>query len=199
MNQNTAIKLGYSRQAALLFTKFCTYKGCLPQGGVTSPALSNILNRDLDTKISNVCKSLNVFYTRYADDLTFSSNNLKKLREIRNNIEEILNSEGYRVNTKKTRLRWPGTRREITGLIYSDNNSEVRIGKRTKKILRAKIHHLESGLEKNEDRYYKLFYHLVGWMSYLHSVDLKTYNQLLRYWNSLNSNNAFVAVSRSFD
>ncbi|EEM91485.1 reverse transcriptase family protein [Bacillus thuringiensis] len=50
-----------------------TLNGCLPQGGVTSPVISNIIFRRLDIRIRKYCSKLNITYSRYADDMLFSS------------------------------------------------------------------------------------------------------------------------------
>src|SRR5207244_9952295 len=44
----------------------------LPQGACTSPALSNLAARRLDSRLNGIATKLNYRYTRYADDLTFS-------------------------------------------------------------------------------------------------------------------------------
>lgn len=60
--------LGYNNQVAYLLANICTYLGALPQGGVTSPALSNISCINLDKRLSNFAGARNVQYSRYADD-----------------------------------------------------------------------------------------------------------------------------------
>jgi RNA-directed DNA polymerase len=84
-------ELGYSPAAATLLALLCTesprrvveYAGttfhvatgprCLPQGACTSPAISNLIARRLDSRLAGICRKLNFTYTRYADDLTFSA------------------------------------------------------------------------------------------------------------------------------
>jgi RNA-directed DNA polymerase len=174
---------GYNKQASFYLTNFCTYQNGLPQGGVTSPALSNLLNIDLDREIYDFCKQRNIVYTRYADDITLSSNNPDILKDNQKNIENIISRYGYTINNKKTRYLFPGMSRKITGLIYSDDE-EIRIGKKQKKLLRAKIYSLETKT-LDEDEYLKLFNHIRGWLSFLKGVDIKTYDQLRSYWDAL--------------
>lgn len=50
-----------------------TLNDALPQGAVTSPVVSNIVFRQLDLRIKRYCDKLNITYTRYADDMLFSS------------------------------------------------------------------------------------------------------------------------------
>jgi RNA-directed DNA polymerase len=85
-----------------LFTELVTLNDSIPQGGVSSPSVSNIAFRRLDIRISRYCKINNIVFTRYADDLLFSSNNrildsgifIKK-------IYFILNDYKFQLNSKK--------------------------------------------------------------------------------------------------
>ena len=84
-------QLGYSPAVATILALLCTesprrtvtYAGqtlhvatgprSLPQGACTSPALSNLVARRLDARLTGLCRKLGWTYTRYADDLTFSA------------------------------------------------------------------------------------------------------------------------------
>lgn len=81
-----------------------TLNGSLPQGAITSPQVSNILFRRLDIRIRNYCRKFNVDYTRYADDMLFSSND-KRLHEkfFVKMISKILRENQLKVNVKKLR------------------------------------------------------------------------------------------------
>lgn len=94
-----------------LIVDLVTLNGSLPQGAVTSPAVSNLVFARLDQRILKYCQALDIRYTRYADDLLFSQNRpqnsnalpalgrpwfLKKIRY-------ILRSNGFSLNDKKLR------------------------------------------------------------------------------------------------
>lgn len=64
---------GYSPDVAYLLTQLTTYKGHLPQGAPTSPILANLVGLSFDKHILELCADNNIFYTRYVDDLWFSS------------------------------------------------------------------------------------------------------------------------------
>lgn len=99
-------KIGYNSRISKTLTNICTVNGHLPQGGVTSPYLSNLACFRLDKRISGLCAKRDIHYTRYADDLTFSCDNKNNLRRIQKIIEEILSDEGFNVNHKKTRFSY---------------------------------------------------------------------------------------------
>ncbi len=94
-----------TEQAMESIIDLCTYNGTLPQGAVTSPVLSNIIFRRIDQRITKYCQKLNVIYTRYADDLIFSSNqiNFKVQKWFYKKIKYILKENGFQINEKKMR------------------------------------------------------------------------------------------------
>jgi len=77
-----------------------TYEGKIPQGAVTSPDISNIIFRNIDERINGYCAKNMISYTRYADDLLFSS---KKPIYISKTISHILGSYGFKLNMSKLR------------------------------------------------------------------------------------------------
>lgn len=94
----------------------------LPQGAPTSPILTNIICEKLDRRLLGVAERYNLRYTRYADDISFSSMHsvLSIGGEVYNEIVSIIREQGFSLNDKKTRLLKKGTRQEVTGLILSD-------------------------------------------------------------------------------
>ena len=63
-----------SREVATVISQLCCYEGKLPQGAPTSPVISNMVCEILDYKLLQIAKKYKLDYTRYADDLTFSTN-----------------------------------------------------------------------------------------------------------------------------
>ena len=62
-------------KAAAIAAQICTFENSLPQGAATSPVISNFIASELDRKLSSLARRYRLTYTRYADDITFSSNN----------------------------------------------------------------------------------------------------------------------------
>ena len=112
-------KLKYSKSVSTLLANLCTCNGCLPQGSPTSPMLSNFVFKRLDDKIFGYCRKNGILYTRYADDMTFSSNQLSPRRLI-SYIKMLIASHGFKLNGKKTKVMGRGMRQEVTGVVVNE-------------------------------------------------------------------------------
>lgn len=90
----------------------------LPQGAATSPLLTNAICDTLDRRMRGVAKRFGLHYSRYADDMTFSSmhNVYQEGSEFRIEIQRLIADQGFKMNDKKTRLLRDGERQEVTGL-----------------------------------------------------------------------------------
>ncbi|NUT60149.1 retron St85 family RNA-directed DNA polymerase [Herbaspirillum sp. C9C3] len=116
-------------------------------GAPSSPALSNILMYRFDEVISKFCDRLYVVYTRYADDLTFSTNERDVLCKVEKALPEVIAEFGLialTVNQEKTRHASKKTGRQITGLNIS-SEGEVSIGRDRKRLLRVQIFKFSKG------------------------------------------------------
>jgi len=92
--------LGYSSDVAHILTKLTTYKGHLPQGTPTSPTLANLIGLTFDEPILQICRAHGIKYTRYVDDLWFSSK--KSFKEIEKEILQIILNFKFLYSYKKT-------------------------------------------------------------------------------------------------
>ncbi len=95
----------------------------LPQGSPASPAVTNLLCRRLDRRLSGLAEALGFVYTRYADDLTFSARgaaagsvNVGKLLRA---VADIVTHEGFTVHPDKTRVMRRGRQQEVTGVVVN--------------------------------------------------------------------------------
>ena len=100
----------------------------LPQGSPCSPILTNIVCHNLDWKLSGLARRFGLNYSRYADDITFSSmhNVYQEDGEFMAELRRIIDGQHFRINGKKTRLQKKGERQEVTGLVVSDRVNVVR-------------------------------------------------------------------------
>lgn len=100
----------------------------LPQGSPASPILTNIVCQTLDRRLMGLAKRFGANYTRYADDITFSSlrNIYQEEEEFMVELRRIISDQHFQINEKKTRLQKRGARQEVTGLIVSDRVNVVK-------------------------------------------------------------------------
>lgn len=111
--------MGYSIGVSTLLMKLCTYKESLPQGAPTSPMLSNLVFAPIDKKIFHYCRSRNIMYTRYADDMVFSSDNMDANHLIAYVKERVKNFK-MEINEAKTKVMGRGMRQNVTGVVVND-------------------------------------------------------------------------------
>lgn len=107
----------------------------LPQGSPTSPIISNLIGRIMDFKLVNLARENKCYYTRYADDLTFSTgidNFPSEIAEkVRENGSEIwvpgsiliaaIGRSGFSLHSAKTRMQVRPSRQTVTGLVVNKN------------------------------------------------------------------------------
>ena len=143
----------FNQDIAKALTFLCTYEGKLPTGAPSSPILSNLICLELDHYLLKFCEGNKITYSRYADDITFSSDeefNKNLIQELK----EIIESFNFKINSKKTRLKSSNRKQTVTGLIV---NNKVNIDRKKLKIIRAIIHDCKvNGLEKGFQKHYKL-------------------------------------------
>ncbi len=89
-----------------LVSDLVTLNNSLPQGACTSPVISNLIMRRLDQRILKYCQALGVIYTRYADDLLFSSDvfNFSQKNWFLKKIKHILKSQKFKLNYSKIKF-----------------------------------------------------------------------------------------------
>jgi len=120
--------------------EICTNKGFAAQGFPTSPALANIVLRGFDRDISEYCDEYDIAYTRYADDLTFSSKTLEKdeLRKIiQRKVIRQLWAYGFKPNKKKTSFKGKAGRLRVCGVVV---NEKKNVQRSVVHLFRAKVH-----------------------------------------------------------
>ncbi|KRB88444.1 hypothetical protein ASE07_17840 [Noviherbaspirillum sp. Root189] len=121
------------------------YVGHLPQGAPTSPLLANLAVYDLDKELSLLARQNGMIYTRYADDITFSSVtstwSRAKAVQLLCDGHAKLKSHGFWPNHAKAHIVSPGSRKIVLGLTV--DGTAPRLTKQFKNTLRAHIHYLE--------------------------------------------------------
>lgn len=111
----------------------------LPQGAPTSPLLTNAICDTLDRRLHGLAKRFGLHYSRYADDITFSSmhNVYQPCSDFRKELERIITEQRFTINAKKTRLQHCSKRQEVTGITVG---SKLNVTRKYVKDLRAILH-----------------------------------------------------------
>lgn len=178
--------LGVDRRVSEIVARFCCYKGHLPQGAPTSPVLSNMICYRLDTVLLQLAKASRAIYTRYADDITFSTFQPPAgLFEVAIppsgrfvpdvlalNLLAAVTSNGFTINPDKAHYADRHARRMVTGLKI---NEFINVDRRYVRNLRAALHSVETrGIEDAQSKFQSeyggsssLAAHLAGKISWL--------------------------------
>lgn len=117
-----------NHEVATTLAQICCFNGYLPQGAPTSPIVSNMLCAKLDSQLQKLAKEHRSTYTRYADDITFSTSRPKfptglaffsgdtgKL-EIGDELKTVIQENGFEINERKNRLQPYSRHQEVTGI-----------------------------------------------------------------------------------
>jgi retron-type reverse transcriptase len=154
---NSPFNLSGDREPlAFLLASLCTHpleidgqlKTVLPQGSPTSPTITNILCVRLDIRLTGLAKRFGAKYSRYADDITFSSQrDIFKDKDFLKELTRIIQEDQQlNINEKKTRLQYACNQQEVTGLIV---NEKVNVRQRYLKQIRMWLYYWEKyGYEK---------------------------------------------------
>lgn len=179
----------FPQNIATVLAQFTCYNGCLPQGAPTSPIITNLICNILDMKLLKVAKKFKLDYTRYADDLTFSTNDghfLENLEEFKTQTESIIKYSGFKINKKKTRLQYQNSRQVVTGLVV---NKKVNVNREFYKETRSMANKLYKNGEFKINGEKATINQLEGRFAFINQID--------RYNNSIkiNNNNAQLKMS----
>lgn len=179
----------YDKTLSYCLTRLVTYRNMLPQGACTSPVISNIVSYKMDYRLLNLAKNLNINYTRYADDITFSGPS-----DIINNklyfcVKKIIIEEGFKINEKKVHFSSKSFRQEVTGLIV--NNKNVSVSSKYIKKIEQELYYIKRYGLQNHIEYANIqngFYveHLKGKIMFVWSIDREKGEKLLLQFNELN-------------
>ncbi|MCH8490987.1 MAG: retron St85 family RNA-directed DNA polymerase [Oceanicaulis sp.] len=167
---NVFKSLGYTHKVSFFLASLCCHNDVLPQGAPTSPALSNIVAKNLDKRLMSFAKKFNLRYTRYADDLGFSGKSIP-VKHI-DYITNIIESCGFTVNNKKTVLQQKCHKRIITGISIAEN--VIKVPRQYKRKLKLEIHfirkygiisHIRKNKIKNPDYLLSIIGKIHFWLS----------------------------------
>lgn len=141
---NKSLKL--HPDAATVIAQICCHQGRLPQGAPSSPVVTNLICRSLDNALVRYCQKHGAHYTRYADDITISTNtkyfpehialHQSGSWQVSDTLAGIIGRYGFSVNPKKTRMSSRKGRQSVTGLVV---NKKVNISRNYYRDVRAMV------------------------------------------------------------
>jgi hypothetical protein len=189
--------LGYSGHISTLLAMLCSFseripievrgvtkhvavtRRILPQGSPASPMITNIICRRLDNRLEGLCKKFSYTYTRYADDMSFSTN-----EEIKDSVgkfcgivNKIVKEEDFEIHLKKTRFLRPNNQQSVTGIVI--NGDQIGVPKKWVKRVRASLHHFRMMIENKEKLPEGFLTQLSGRISWLHNVNSERYSKMI--------------------
>ena len=169
----------FDENIATALALLTTYKGELPAGAPSSPIISNFICYEMDNEMQNFCTRNQLTYTRYADDLTFSSDYIIG-NDLLLDIISIINKHDFTINEKKLRLANKNSRQTVTGLVV---NEKVNVNRKLIRNIRAMIHdlktnginsavqnHFQTNKEVDEVMARKFIFRLYGFIHFIGQV-----------------------------
>lgn len=146
--------LGIDGSVARILARVCCNDGHLPQGAPTSPVLSNMICFRLDRELLTLAKNARCIYTRYADDITFSSYQpMAALFEatvppaghfvpdlLTLDLQDAFTNNGFVINPQKAHYADRHSRRTVTGIKI---NELLNVDRRYVRNIRAALHSVE--------------------------------------------------------
>ena len=144
-----------SREVATIIAQAACHKNKLPQGSPCSPILSNLIASTLDSRLGRLASKHRCSYTRYADDITFSTSMPEFPKEIAlledgkwsagNDLRTVIEKSGFRINNEKTRMQFRSSRQSVTGLIVNKKvNTPSDYRRRVRAMLQRYLKHGEA-------------------------------------------------------
>lgn len=152
------------------------YIGVLPQGAPTSPMLANLAAYDLDCMLQNFADSKGMTYTRYADDITFSTmERLGSIPKTQYEVRSLIAKSGFLENPLKRRVAGPGARRVVLGLLVDGSQPRLTrdfVAKLDHHLYSAQKHGVQAAAkESNFESAFGFHNHLRGLVAYSSDAD----------------------------
>lgn len=190
------IKLGYSEQVATILGLLCTEPEVdqvaldgkeyfvassprhLPQGAPSSPAITNLICYVLDKRFEGLAKKFGYTYSRYADDMTFSTKGAAadKIGQLLWSVKQVVKEEGFHMHPDKLKVMRKGDKREVTGIVV---NEKLSLDRETLRKFRALLHQIDkTGLANKQWGNGNIISSIEGFANYVAMVKPETGRQL---------------------
>lgn len=186
-------------KVATIIAQIACHNNALPQGAPTSPIISNLIGHVLDIHVSKLASDVGCTYSRYADDLSFSTNKRIFPKEIASKsdgnphawaagekLNKIIEKQGFSINEHKSRMHYADSRQEVTGLVVnrrinvkSDYRAKVRQMVHrlinTGAFVFKKVNDLGETIEQEGN-----IHQLGGMLSFIHAVNRYNFGRFIK-------------------
>lgn len=175
---------GYTPEVSFYLASICCYEGVLPQGSPASPYVSNIIAKHLDRRLYRLGKKFGFRYSRYADDIAFSGDDIPA--SFIPYVSEIITDCGFIVNEKKIRLYKGHSRKILTGITLMDEG--LRLPREYRRQLEKEFHYIQT-------------YGIIGHMNHCH---IRKHNYLesligkVGYWLMIEPENVLARRMQAY-
>lgn len=159
------------REVAISIAQIACFNGKLPQGAPSSPIITNLVCQILDMRLLKLARKYRLDYSRYADDLSFSTNISTFLNDKDRFLSDAtaeIQRAGFKINEKKTRLLFRDSQQEVTGLVV---NKKVSVNNAYSKRTRAMAYRLYTQGEYQINGEAASIKQLEGRFSFIDQVD----------------------------
>jgi retron-type reverse transcriptase len=187
MIRECMLSYGWPENVARMISEICTYHNFVPQGAPTSPTISNLIGyHRFDKQVKTLADQNDFTYSRYADDLVFSTNrtDTKHTGEIDNflhQIEQVIQRSGFKISPDKTKIMRKGNAQMVLG--QSVPNAEPTLPGKKYYLLRAIVHNcmtqgIEEQAKKSGMNPQAFIRSIKGHLNFLKNVDPKKHAKI---------------------
>lgn len=135
---NSCFSIEYFPQSVgMILTYLCTYDNHLTQGSPTSAYISNLVMKDFDEELGNWCEMMNISYTRYSDDMTFSGK--FNASEVIIKVRKMLYKLGLELNNNKIHIVHRYSSQNVTGIVV---NEKLQVNIKYRNKIRQEIYYI---------------------------------------------------------
>lgn len=167
---------------ATAVAQIACHNNSLPQGSPCSPVITNLITHSLDISLAKLAKKNSCRYTRYADDITFSTRKnsfpveimakLDGAYKASKRLDKEISRAGFSINEKKTRIQYKDSRQDVTGLVVNEKVGIKKEYRRTVKAMCNSLFHTGSYTKLINDEHVEgSICELEGRLNFIDSVD----------------------------
>lgn len=186
-----------SDKVLIYISDICTLDNSLPQGAITSPVMSNVIFSRIDQRITKYCQRFDIVYTRYADDMLFSSNkyDFKTNPFFYRKIKFILKENNFAINVSKKKI----SESFLSHSGYVIKN-DIHLSRKKLKGLNNILYYFKSNKNYNEPSKYKVDKNIFdkNWLKEINELKLYDSRGKSKEFKTINEFVNFLAGYRSF-